>query len=289
MLPVGSIHFLHVPAVPLSPERIAAIRSDPKAPTKVRLKVACTRCGDEFSVYAGLERAAEQEREGYAWYKDLGSVYRCTCGRNEFPLTYLRENLHGLLGQKFVWVGKDISFSRFYEQSSLKLLHDRFERLLRADPEEEDMQAFFEANPVLLHQFNAEKIYPKAPILTKFKTDFVILSKSGQLFLVELERPGKRLLTKSGSRSAQFTQACDQVLQWQHELRDHRVAILDALGLERKEVTRVTGVVIIGLEEGYEKGHLLRLKSADLGGLEFFTYDDILASLAGLVRDLGHL
>jgi hypothetical protein len=240
-------------------------------------------------IYAGLERIAEQEREGYIWYRDLPDRFRCKCGASDFSLALIRENMHALLGQRFTRLGGEVSFTRLYEQGSLQTLYDQFRHLLDADPEEEEVQKFFEQNPVLLHIFGPEKIFAKAPILTKYKTDFVILSGNGQLRLVELERPGKRLLRRGGGRTAEFTQAFDQVLHWQHELRDHRITVLDSLNLRREEVAKISGVVIIGRDTGYDRSDLLRLKSADLGGVEFFTYDDILSNLEGLIRGLSEL
>lgn len=286
---VGGLNFFHAEAEALTPERIAAIKSDPLAPKKILMRLFCLRCDDTLRIYAGLERSSQEESEGHIWYKDLPESYRCRCGVNHFSLLYLRDNLHALLGHRFRTVGEEITFTQVYEQSGLQIVHDQFRQLLETSPAEEAVQKFFEANTVLLHQFAPEKIFPKAPILTKFKTDFVVLSKSGQLFVVELEAPSKRLLRRNGGRSAEFTQACDQVLNWQHEMRDHRIAVLDSLGIDRNQVSKVTGVVIIGRDEGHERGELMRLKSADLGGVQFYTYDDLLASLGSLIRGIGQL
>jgi hypothetical protein len=286
---VGGLTFFHAPAPPLSPERIAAIKSDPRAAKSVQLTLTCTKCNETIVVYAALERSVQEEAKGAIWYKDLPERFRCSCGANEFSLVLLRENLHALLGQRFLRLGDEISFTRVYEEGALQAVCDRFRNLLDRDPGEEEVQQFFTENPVLLHIFSPEKIFAKAPILSKFKTDFIVLSKSGHLRLIELERPGKRLLKKGGGRTSEFTQACDQVLSWQHEFRDHRIAILDMLNLNRDEATRVGGVVIIGRDDGHDRGELLRLKSADLGGVEFFTYDDILSNLEGLIRNLSEL
>lgn len=286
---VGGLNFFHAEAEALTPERIAAIKSDPLASKKIFMRLFCLRCEDTLRIYAGLERSPQEEAQGHTWYRDLPESYRCRCGVNQFSLLYLRDHLHALLGQRFRTVGEEVTFTQVYEQSGLQIVHDQFRQLLETNPTEEAVQKFFEANTVLLHQFAPEKIFPKAPILTKFKTDFVVLSKSGQLFVVELEVPGKRLLRRRGGRSAEFTQACDQVLNWQHEMRDHRIAVLDSLGIDRAHVSKVTGVVIIGRDEGHDRGELMRLKSADLGGVQFYTYDDLLASLGSLVRGLGQL
>lgn len=286
---VGGLNFFHMKVEALSPERIAAIKSDPLASKCILMRLFCLKCEDTLRVYAGLERSAKEEAEGYVWHADLADSYRCRCGVNDFSLLYLRDNLHALLGQRFRTVGEEITFTQVYEKSGLQIVYDQFRHLLGKGPTEEEVQQFLEVNTVLLHQFAPEKIFPKAPILTKFKTDLVVLSRSGRLFVVELEAPNKRLLKRSGGRSAEFTQACDQILNWQHEMRDHRIAVLDSLGIERSQVSTVTGVVIIGRDDGYDRGQLIRLKSADLGGVQFYTYDDLLASLGSLIRGLEKL
>jgi Domain of unknown function (DUF4263) len=286
---LGKVLFFHAPAQPLSAERIAAIKSDPRAAKSARLTLSCIKCNKTLKTYSSFERLPEDKAEGFTWYKDLPDQFRCDCGTNEIPLILLRENLHSLLGQRLNRPEEEISFTRVYEQGALETIYERLRHLLDKDPEEEAIQKFFTENPVLLHVFSPEKIFSKAPILTKHFTDFITLSKSGHLRLIELERAGKRLLKKDGGRTSELTQACDQVLNWHHEFSLHRLAILDTLNLQKEEVTKVSGVVIIGRDEGHNRSKLLRLKSADLGGVELFTYDDILANLESLIRNITEL
>jgi len=285
---IGCLVFGYAPAPPLTKERIAAIRSNPYATKRVRFSMRCNQCNDELRAYTGLERSDEEERDGWIWYKQLPDSFACKCGKTTMDLTMLRDSLHALLGH--VTRGKEeLSFTRLYERGALEAICNQFASLLDLNPEEEQVQQFIEDNPILLHQFGPERIYHKAPILTKHKTDFAILSNKGALILIEIEKPGKRLLKKDGGMTADLQHAFDQVRDWLHRIEDHRAATLACIDLKPEEVVSVRGVVIAGRDSGYPADHLRKLKWTDFGQIDFYTYDDLLRGSVALVQTVSDL
>jgi hypothetical protein len=82
---------------PLTAERIAAIKSDPRAMKAVRVTLACGKCKEECRAYAGLERNDNLEKEGFVWYTDLPEQFRCHCGATSLDITSIRRNLYAPL------------------------------------------------------------------------------------------------------------------------------------------------------------------------------------------------
>jgi hypothetical protein len=286
---IGQIGFAYAPALPLTSDRIEAIRSNPNATKWVRILVECNKCGNKLKAYAGLERSIDNEAEGWCWYRDLPDRFRCECGTNDINLRYIRESLHALLGS----VQKDdgqIEFHRLYERGILEAICDEYWGLLSKKPEEEAIQKFVEKNPVILQSFNPERIFHKAPILSKYQTDFTILDNRGHLVLIEIERANIRLLKKDGSIAADLEHAITQVNDWLHLFDQHRQACLECIGISSADVVQVSGIVIAGRDDTkYAKEHLARLKWRDFGRVTFLTYDDVGRSLVGLLRRFSQL
>jgi hypothetical protein len=176
-----------------------------------------------------------------------------------------------------------------YERDALQLVVNDFGKLLNADPPEESVQQFLRDYPVLLHQFSPERIFYKPPILSKFEADVVILNHKKELVLIELERPGKRLLIKDGGMAAETQHAFKQVNDWLYEASEHRSAVLSCLDLQPGDVNKIRGVVITGRDQGYDDSDLRKLKWTDFGQVDLFTYDDLIGSLVALVRGMSDL
>jgi hypothetical protein len=162
-----------------------------------------------------------------------------------------------------------------------------FRLLLKRDPDEVDVQRFLRRNPILFHRFAPSRILSEAPILTKYRTDFVIVSENKELYLVELEAPSMRLLTRSGQPTAGYTHAFQQVLDWLHEFEDEFSACLRGLNLLPSDVVSVLGVVIAGRDVQHSVDELKRLKWVRHNRVAFYTYDDVLRSAAVLKRSLA--
>jgi hypothetical protein len=280
---IGTLQFAFLEAPQLSAERIAAIKSDPNASKAVRVEVGCKYCPSKFRAYAALDRNDKMESEGWNWYQDIPDVFECECGKNTTDLQYIRRNLHGLLGRRHRNT-EQLSFMPLYEKSSLESIRVNFADLIAKKPREEVLQQFLEENPILLHQFPAERIIAKPPILTSYYADFGIVTPQKELILVELEKTTTRLMKKNGDIAAPLSHAFDQVRNWLHEVDEHRLAVLDSLQIERGAVSVIRGIVIAGRDGGYDARDLRRLKGADYGRVAFLSYDDILFALDALMR-----
>ncbi len=282
---VGSLSFGLIQVEPLTEARVAAIRSDPSATKAVRLDLRCNHCNDRTRAYAGLERSAKQEEEGWVWYETLPDSFTCGCGKLSVDLSIIRSNLHGLLGERRT-ASHQLSFVPAYEREALHTIQTNFRVLLDQGAREEVLQTFIQENPVLLHQFSPQDLWFKAPVLTLYKTDFAILSHGAELLLIELEKPQTHLLKQDGGVHSELQHAFDQVHDWLHLADNHRQAFVTCIGAEPKEVGAVRGVVIAGRDADYDPDHLRKLKGRDFGRIRFMTYDDLFAAFDALLRAL---
>lgn len=285
---IGEFVVALVEPIPLTPERIAAIKSNPNAAKAIRVEIGCTKCSSKLKAYAGLERLPKQEAEGYAWYQDIPDSFQCECGATNFDMTTMKRNLFAPIGQ-IRRDNEDLRYEPRYEESALDNLLTDFIRLLNKKPSEEVLQKFIEQNPILLHQFPAEKLFVKPPILTFFNADFAIVTPQKELILVEIEKAQTRLLKKDGGEAAELRHAFDQVTNWLHTVNEHFLAVLDSLGIERSTVSIVRGIVIAGRDQGYDREHLRRLKGVDRGRVHLLTYDDVASGLAAVIRRMESL
>jgi hypothetical protein len=285
-IPTGQLVLKLDEVLPLSPERIKYLKLNPDTAGWVTLAYQCSTCKKQLKVYAGIDRNELMEKDGRVWYRDLPDSFICDCGAINFDLGVIRANMHGLLGHAVRPDGTQ-SFTRYYENTTLDVTRLAFQMLLMFDDiTEEQVQKFIEEHPVLLSLFSPVRIFYKAPILSKYKTDIVILTPKKELLLIELEKPTKPLLKKDGGISAELQHPFDQVRDWLHEADEHRAAILSCIGLTIAEVGAIRGVVIMGRDKGYDPEHLRKLKSTDFGRITLFTYDDLIMSLSSIARSV---
>ncbi len=271
----------------LTSERIAAIKSDPSAVKAARIEIACKNCPSKVRAWVGLDRTSSHE--DFSWYEEIDDEFVCGCGTTKLDLRSIKRNLHGLLGHPLGLPSAEIRFTPLYERSALDELRINFGRLLDSDPPEEILQKFIQANPLLLHQFPAESLFFKPAILTFFNADFALVPPQKELIVVEIETTQTRLMTKSGNEAGPLRHAFDQVRNWLHVIDEHRLAVLDSLGIKRELVSSVRGVVIAGRDRGYDAEHLRRLKGVDRGRIMFLTFDDLAFGLAALVGKMSRL
>jgi hypothetical protein len=173
-----------------------------------------------------------------------------------------------------------------YEKGSLDNVLTNFRLLLNAAATEETCQVFMEQNPILLHPFSPAETFFKAPILSLRRTDFAIVNHQKELLLVELEKPSTKIMKKDGGLHSELQHAFDQVHEWLHSADEHRAAVLECIGVDRRNVGAVRAVVIAGRDAEYDPEKLRRLKGVDYGRVRLLTYDDLLAALGALVRDI---
>jgi hypothetical protein len=200
---VGAFYCGTIDPPPLTSERIAAIKSDPRAAKSVRINLSCNECHKGIGAYAGLERSESTQTEGYIWYTDLSDSFICSCGKNQFDLRGMRKNLFGLIGINRN-ADEFTTYVPLYEKSTLNNIRTELIHLLNTNPKEEMLQNFIEENPILLRQFPADRILFKPPLLTRYVADFAVLSPQRELILIEIEPANANLLRRNG-RAVQFS------------------------------------------------------------------------------------
>lgn len=280
---LGAFDLRHAPQPPLTVDRLNAIRANPEAAKAVRFKLACTECKDELVVYAALNRTREQETNRLVWHEDLPEAFSCACGTTKVDLRWMRGNLHGFLGH--VPVG-EVSFARLYEKRTLESVLREFATLLDEEPGEERVQKYMEGNQVLLWPFAPQRIFFK-PVILNFKADFGIVNQKGELVLVEIEKPGKRIMTKEGGVSAELQHAIGQVYDWMRTLTEHRNAVLDSMGLMPRDVSAIRGAVVMGRDAHHTSEQLYKFRLVpQWQNLDFMTYDDLIRSVGSVLLAL---
>ncbi len=282
---IGQLNFVLVDPPSLTQERIAAIKSDPTATEVVKMDFECKKCFSKFKMYAALQPNEKLEADGYLRDNTVPDEYICDCGKTRIDLRVPRKNLHGFLGFRRRQ-NEELNFIPLYEKSILEGVRDRFISLINSKPDEESLQKFIQENLILLHQFPAEKIFFKPPLLTQYVADFGIVTPQKELILIEIEIAHKRLMKKNGGIAAPLNHAFDQIRSWLHVANEHRLAVLDSIGIEKDEVSSVRGVVIAGRDSSYDEKHIRKLKGADWGKISILTYDDLLFALDILIRKM---
>jgi arsenate-mycothiol transferase len=277
---IGSFVIGFQPALPLTPERIQAISSDPLAIKKVMIEIGCKKCGDKLRTHVGLEKF---DFPGSIWYEDLPPTYQCKCG-TERDLKYIKQGFHGVLGYRESRM--DVECERMYTHTKLESVIREFRKLINtSDVGEELVQKFIEQNPIILAKFGAKLLACKAPITSRFKTDFAILNHQDELLLVEIERPSMKLFNKDGGQNSGLTHAFDQVSNWLAEDRRDRLGLIDDVaipGLTIDRVTRVHGVLIAGRRSEEDHAYLQKLLARQ--DISFYTFDDLLSYLVQVVN-----
>ncbi len=283
-IPLGVLAFGLAGAPPLTPDRIAAIKSDPRAIKALRLNLGCKHCDSKLKVFAALEKPKEDDKD-LIWYQDVPEAFECSCGKTSLPLNILRTNMHALLGKRDI-DAKNLSFSVLYEHRAIDQISKELLDLVKTKPREEVVQQFLSKNPIVFHFLSPIRLFEKPPILSKHQADFAILDSRGALIFVEIERPGIRLIRKDGATSAEMEHAISQVRDWLFLYEKHRGAVLECLDVRDREVTRVGGLVIAGRDEGYDTEKLRRFKWQNRGAIDCMTYDDLLSIIATLNREM---
>ncbi len=284
---LGQIEFMHVALPPFTPDQIAAIKSDPLAAKAAGITISCRICGRTLRAYTGLERHYQKEAEGWVWHQALPDRFKCECGEQEFSLNPIRTGLHGLLLRGALSAAEStVNAIRLYENESLKESCRQFLNLLDSCIREEQIQTFLEANPIFFHVFAPAKLMVKKPVLTHYFVDFAVLNERKELLLIEIELPKIGLVKKDGGITANLQKALDQVRKWIQVFDEHRVAALQGFGLKLEDVVKVRGVVIAGRTPNDEAG-LRLLRAASWEDIVVYTYDDILKSVTGVIKQVA--
>lgn len=153
-------------------------------------------------------------------------------------------------------------------------LLNQFNELLATARKEEELQIFLKDHPEFLYP-DFIHCYPKFKLGEDYVTDYVLLVQGhqGQEYVfVEIERPDKELFTDSGQFSAKFTQAKDQLLDWDGWLTKNHAYVSQKLPNLHKPQFHL----VIGRGNSLELERKEKIQSEFTGTTRrFSTYDDL--------------
>ena len=153
-------------------------------------------------------------------------------------------------------------------------LLNQFNELLATAQKEEELQIFLKDHPQFLYPDFIE-CHPKFKLGEDYVTDYVLLVQGhqGQEYVfVEIERPDKELFTESGQFSAKFTQAKDQMLDWDRWLTKNHAYVSQKL----PNLYKPQFHLVIGRGNNLDREQQAKIQSEFTGTTRrFSTYDDL--------------
>lgn len=161
---------------------------------------------------------------------------------------------------------------------------DHYKELIRTNPTDEaKFQTFFEQFPQLLDPM-AYQVWPKPDLHGAKEPDFVIRRTDNSYLVIEIETPGKQIVTESNQFSALVTQAVTQAMQYRSFL------------LERFPEARMhfpcfqdpDCLVVIGLEEKLsdEQKRALLLENQHRKGVRIVGFDWLASRAAAITQNI---
>lgn len=273
----GMLDIIFTQPPPISDAERAALKSEPESIKAIRIQLACKKCKDELNLYEQLDNADEPSKELKALtpLRDAPASWRCECEETDIPLKYLKAGIPHLLRQKPLGDrGEQIGFLPRYEQGAVDSILEQYHKLINSRPRERLVQEFLEANPILWNFLAPCRIWPEPRILAKYETDFAILTHSGILFIIEIEKPQTKLVKRKGGIHHELTKGLDQLCDWRVMVQDHRCAVLEYFGLLGRTVD-IRYMLIAGLSYKTQTDHLLKLKRNPSAADVFFCFDEL--------------
>jgi hypothetical protein len=153
-------------------------------------------------------------------------------------------------------------------------LLNQFTKLLNVAQNEEELQIFIKQHPEFLYP-DFISCYLKFKLGEDYVTDYVLLVQGHQgleYVFVEIERPDKELFTESGQFSAKFTQAKNQLLDWDNWLTKNHAYVSRKLPNFYKPQFHL----VIGRGTELNVEHNEKIQSEFTGTTRrFSTYDDL--------------
>jgi len=153
-------------------------------------------------------------------------------------------------------------------------LLDQFNELLQGAQREEELQVFLKDHPEFLYP-DFIQCRPKFKLGEDYVTDYVLLVQGHQgpeYVFIEIERPEKELFTDSGQFSAKFTQAKNQLLDWDNWLTKNHAYVSPKL----PNLYKPQFHLVIGRSNGLDIERKEKIQSEFSGTTRrFSTYDDL--------------
>jgi len=161
---------------------------------------------------------------------------------------------------------------------------DEYQRIIATSPNnEQEFQSFFERNPLILDPL-AHRVWPKPDLHGKKEPDFIIQRSDNSYLVIEIETPGKQIVTKDGQIGAKVTQAVTQAMEYRSFL------------LERYQQAQSTfpsfsapeALVIVGLEGtlSEEEHAVLRRENEHRANLKIIGFDALAKRATAIANNI---
>ncbi|MDB5325388.1 MAG: hypothetical protein JWM57_957 [Phycisphaerales bacterium] len=290
---LGHFAYAFVKSMPLTEAELQARRSRVGAMKELGVAIKCLACG-MTSQLVSLANPAEQPPDlspTRQWLYSLADQWQCACGKTTMTTKYLKEGLPAYFRDdgSINHTGTLLNGVPLYQNRAINALASDYHTLINSSPSEEIVQVFLENHPLFWSFLSPVQIIHKPSILTRYKADFAILSASKSLIFIEIEKPTTRLTKANGGLSADVQAGFDQVRDWRTVIADHRLAVINELGLTPDQVHQIRFIVIAGLAHKISPNQLHKFRQNIYAEAEFFTFDDLEAFIHRLSGALGAL
>ncbi len=248
---IGAFRCEFCPTPPISEQERIAIMSRPGAIKGIVCGMECKKCHDrvEFCLPLDGKSKPSGKVKGCILLTSAPDEWNCKCGETKIPLIYLKQGFHALFRtMSAMGDQREFKFVPLYQKGAIAAIIGQYQKVLvDYGDDEEAVQKFIEATPILWNFLAPKKIWRKPPILTKYKADFGILNRSNIFYFVEIEKPKTKLVKKGGGVSSDLEAGLDQIRNWRIEVEKRREAVLDGLSLAQKDVHDIRYILIAGM------------------------------------------
>jgi len=162
-----------------------------------------------------------------------------------------------------------------------KSVKDYEELIDNLEVKEPQIQIFFEENPIIIDR-GIKKLIPKKSFGGERFPDFIAVLHNDNHILIEVETPTKKIFTREGHPTSEFSQADQQIqdyLRWANEDKDFLRKISRKVPLPNISVENTSGLLIIGMSKnlGSEETRKLGRKKFECKNYVIKTFDELLS------------
>jgi len=155
---------------------------------------------------------------------------------------------------------------------------------------EPELQDFFLNNPIIIDR-RITKLIPKKSLGGENYPDFIAVLHNKQHILIEIETPTKRLYTRNGHPTSEFSQADQQIqdyLRWTNEDKDYLRKPMREIPLPDMSVENTSGLLIIGMRKNLspEEERRLERRKFECKNYRIETFDELLMDNQQIVKSI---
>lgn len=280
---LGSVLFAFEPAPQLSDQEVMAMLSDPHFKRSIEFRVRCSACPIPILFYETIDDLSQLPVDlvtNGTRISSLPDIATCSCGRLQFKTQYLKDGWRHFLRNPSMQGGPLTHVKVLQQHSASVLSHAaaQLREIVSREVSEESVQKFLESKPVFWNFLSPYKILHKPKLLGKFVADFGVLSHTGVLYFIEIEKPSTNLVTKKGGRHSNVQQAIDQIDDWRKTCQSHRLAVLDQLSLQRDHISDIRFLVVAGRSSK----DAAKIRSGLPQDTSFMTFDELAVQVDAL-------